>query len=362
MKRGHQRMVDGNPCPEDWEWMAYADGELAEERSALLSAHRDACPVCRTRLRAASELLALADEALLAVEPPAKLRPRTRGRRPLAWVASGVAAAVLLTLALPRVRTALAAAAQAFQIQHVQAVPITPSEVAQVTNALTEHGRVTLRHFGSVDVSEHGTSSTMNPTDLPTRAGLPDLWPTGLGAQVLAVVEPARTMTFRFHIGRINALIESLGATQLFPEALDNRPFRLTLPPMAVMADGLADGNTVSLTEMGQPTLAVPAGVSLEAVRAAILNLPFLPPNLAQAVSSVGNWRDTLVVPLPGHPENIRFLGHPAILESDNQDHMTALIWIQQGIIVAFSENGTHSVTPPSFVAEAATLFAAHAR
>jgi hypothetical protein len=126
--------------------------------------------------------------------------------------------------------------------------------------------------------------------------------------------------------------------------------------PEAAVTTGSSSGATYTLVEMTRPTLDIPAGIPTQTVWNALVSLPFLPSNLRTALKSEQNWRDTLIVPLPGHPQNVTFMGRPAILEVGPHGHDAFVAWLQGNALVGFAESSSGALTPSGFLAQSVSL------
>jgi len=349
-------MTRESGCPPEAAWLRYLDGEGDAEERGALRAHLEHCGRCRDEVAALTALVMRIDRALLD-EPCGRRTGGPPGRHRL--YGGAVAAAAVLGIVLTAfgpARRALADAMTVFEPRQIEAVPVSPNALRRLADQLTRHGTVSLDAFGSVHVLQGSAPYTTSSTTLAARTGLPDLWPAALGPAT-AVVHPAQTAVFMLNVAHINAWLATTGATTLFPRSLTGDAFRIHVPTVATLKAAVRGGSDV-LVEMGAPALDVPRGVPLDQVRDAVLNLPFLPENLRFALSAVGNWRKTLVLPLPGHPENVTFLGHPAVIEPAPDGTSVSVIWIQPGAVAVFTESRAAGITPDQFRSDLAQLFA----
>jgi len=336
-------------CPDESFWLRYLDGDATLADSTL--EHLNGCPQCRARLQETADLAALSQH--LGHDQAARsVRPRRWG--PL------VAAAAAVLVALPLVwtpsRAALAQVLEVFQVKQVAGVPITQQQVRSLLNTLSQGGTVSLAYYGSVTPMTSQKVELVPAARLPQTANLPDLWPAELGT-VTSRVTTANRVTFRLNVPHINQLIAATGGRQFFPLALNDVPFVLNVPVTATMT-ATQGSLTYGLAELRQPTLAVPGNVNALAVRNAILNLPFLPSSLTRAISSLGNWRDTLVLPLIGQSRNVLVHGQPAVLEVSPHGHALGVVWDQNGVLVVFGvESHQAPMSPKQFLQEVDRLF-----
>jgi hypothetical protein len=336
-------------CPEESLWLRYLDGDATLPDPVL--EHLNECPRCRARLAEAADLAAWS-QGLDHGRPVAPPRPRRWGS------VAAAAAAVLMVLAIVWApsRAALAQVLDVLQVKQVQGVPVSQQQMRALLNTLSQGGTVSLAYYGSVSPMTSQKVEIVPAVRLPQVAGLPDLWPAELGTAESRVTT-ANRVTFRLNVPHINQLIAATGGHQFFPMALNGVPFVLNVPVTATMTASHG-AVTYGLAELRQPTLAVPGNVNAMAVRNAILSLPFLPPSLARAISSLGNWRDTLVLPLIGQSRNVLIHGRPAVLEVSPHGHALGVVWEQNGVLVVFGvESQGVSVSPNEFLQEVDRLF-----
>ncbi len=327
---------------EDDVFLAYIDEELATDEALALETHLHDCLRCQKEFFEIARLAGFTSSTLtFATSPLTNSRKLTS--RSAKWgilQKSGVAAAILVVLAgggslgSQHVRSALAAILQTFTINQVQAVQVSAKDLRSVGNILSQNGKVNLSAYGSVTTDQAMQPATVPVDQVSAKSGLPNDWPTALANanNLQAVVTSAGQATFELHVNAINNLLKQEGASQLFPQSLDNAPITVTVPAVASIS-----GGGYQLVEARVPTLSVPGTVSVTEVKNAFLSIPFLPSSLSQAISSIGNWRQTLIVPTSGQVTNLQFQGHSAFLTTGPQQGDDTLVWIANGVIHAFS-------------------------
>lgn len=342
-------------CPAEEAWLAYSDGEGDGSLRETMARHLQHCRDCQRTMAGLAKLAALTDQALLGEVPP-RFPKRRASARPLVY--AGAAAAVILGVVLAAsapARHVLADALTVFQPTRVQSVGIPVGTLRTLMNSLTQNGSVSLDTFGSAHLVRGAAPYSTATGTLTGRTGLPDLWPSSLGPAT-ASVQPAETASFSLNVPRINTWLQSEGATALFPTSLEGESFTVNVPTSAMMQANVSGGYD-ALVEMTTPSLDVPSGVPVSQVRAAILSLPFLPQNLRTALSAVGNWRQTAVLPLPGNPVNTTFLGNPAVIEPAPNGKSVTVVWIHQGVVAAFTEYRVAGMTVGAFQKDLNRLF-----
>ncbi|PSR21626.1 MAG: hypothetical protein C7B45_09925 [Sulfobacillus acidophilus] len=340
-------------CPDEGQWMAFFDGEGKPAQREALGAHLRSCANCQTVFDEIGSLVVFADHALDLMHPatttPGKSRRLSKVGAPMA------AAAIVLGLGMgfhAAGQKAMAAIASLFQVKSIGTVGVTPQQLASLTRTVTEGGKVTLAHYGSIKVAGPLQQTEVPLSQLP-QYGMSNLWPSSLGAVGTASVQTGLNVTLKLNVPNINQLITSQGGRYLFPMSLNQVPFTLSVPAAAIIQNG---GWT--LEEVPRPTVAVPGSVPVQKVAKALENLPFLPPQLQTAVAQMANWKNTLIVPLPGHPETVSVAGTQGIMDSNANGTTMGEAWVQsQGLVVAVMEHQSKPINPSIFKAEVSRFF-----
>lgn len=337
-------------CPEEGQWLAFFDGQGRPSEREMLGAHLRQCAACQSVFEEVGQVVAFGDSALDLVQP---LPRRRTGRR--AWMPAVAAAAVLLAAGAAfhnAGNKAMAAIGSLFQVNSIGSVPVSPEQLAALSRIVTQGGKVSLAHYGSIKVAGPMQETAVPPSQL-SRYGMPDLWPSALGSPATASVQTGLTITLKLNVPHINQLITSQGGHDLFPMSLNQVPFTLSVPAAATIANG---GWTVE--EVPQPSVAVPGTVPTQTVARALENLPFLPPSLQNAVAQMANWKNTLIVPLPGHPQNVSVAGTQGIVDTNGKGTIAGEAWVQKsGLVVAVTEHQSTPISQSAFQAEVSRLF-----
>ncbi len=339
-------------CPDEGQWMAFYDGEGRAAEREMLGEHLRGCASCQTLFEEISENAAFALSAFDVALPSHSRRSWSLMKK--MWIP---AAAALVLVGLGTGFHTLgqnveAAFASLFQVKSIGTVPVTPQQIAALSRVVTQGGKVTLAHYGSIKVA-----GPMQETQVPlsglSRYGMPNLWPASLGAPGLANVQTGIMVTLRLNVPHINSLIASQGGHDLFPASLNGVPFTLSVPAAASIHNG-----AWTLDEAPQPTLAAPGSVPVKQVAQALENLPFLPPQLQTAVAAMANWKNTLIVPLPGHPQTVTVAGTQGIVDANAGGTTAGEAWVEKdGLVVAISEHQSTPINQTQFQQRVARLF-----
>ena len=295
--------------------------------------------------------------------------------RPTYVAVAVLALVVAASFALPPVRALAGQFLGIFRIQSFQTVTVTQADMDQMTRAMQAgSGHVALDQLG--DVWVEGGEPQARKTSLEaaqTAVDFPIRLPQGVAGTQTVVLQPAMTIKFRFHVDKVNALLDSYGADKTFSKDVDGKVFEVRMPATVVIGYGergdtvqtnpdmefsdpgasLLDstGGTIVVQTRG-PELVVPSGVDALQLRDVLLNLPLLPETVRKQLASVQDWQHTLLVPnVEGSTKDITLAGMPAVFLSPKTDPdmpqpvevPAAIMWQQDGVVVAVAGVGGES-------------------
>lgn len=354
---------------------AYLDGELGGEEQQAVRRHVAGCEACRGELAALGAGAAWAGrrlggyareveggqvdavaawkrmEAVWGKAPRRAAEPRrsaVAGRRAegvavrrRTWpVASAAAALALGSLAFSPVRAAAASMLQIFRVQQVQVVQVSPADVASIQKALQSAGSIVdIRGLARVRVIQATPPATVSLAAARQEVGfplaVPSALPPGYTLSQVRVQSPTRVDFSHLQVAAINRLLTSLGSRELLPAAVGGASIDLSIPSAAELHYSSASGNTIRVGETLTPTLSVPAGVDVNAVRQVLLNLPFLPPSLRSQLQAVSDWQDTAVIPqVPGVSAPVMVGGAQGVfIQTHDPEGDVALVWLSGGVV-----------------------------
>lgn len=345
-----------NRCPDEGQWMQFFDGEGFPTEREALGRHLRGCMMCQNLFQSIGDAVLFGDGALDMVHPVSMRKGPNASRY---WISAAAVAVVILGVGAGFHHVgqkAMAAVGSLFQVQKIGTTSVTPEQLAALSNTVTQGGHFTLNHYGSVAVA-----GPMRQVSVPLKSlgsyGMPNLWPQSLGSLKTASVDTGIKVTLKLNVPHINQLIQSQGGREFFPQRLNGLPFTVFVPSAATMSYSAHHGSTWTVEEMPQPTIAVPGRVPVGTVMKALENLPFLPPSLQSAVARMANWKNTLIVPLPGHPENVPVAGTQGIVETNQSGTSAGEAWVQKGLVVLVMKHQATPINRAGFIAEVSRLF-----
>jgi hypothetical protein len=374
-------------CLEEGELRAWIDGEAADQAAA--GAHVDGCAACRAaaeELRGNAELAAAATGVLAPARPlqPAQVeaarervvaaarwpaaapdpaagaadpgglpaavprpgrRPASRRRglvpagRARGWLAAAVTGLLALVLvATPAGRGAAASFLAQFRSQRFAVVTFDPAQADNLPATLRQLGTVQgdLQGMEPDPVASPAAASRLVgfPLSLPDEAALP----AGVDPRPDIQVSPARQLRFTLDAAKVGRYLEAHGraATEV-PAGLDGATLVADVPAAALLRYEAADGiPRLVIGQSRQLTASVQGGVTLEALREFLLDLPGLPPQTVRQLRAIGDWRDTLPLPVPADRIDWRSTtihGVQGLQLGERNGLGSALIWQRDGRI-----------------------------
>lgn len=332
--------------------MAFFDGEGRDNERERLGEHLRQCAACQQLFEDIGETVVFGDGALDLVHDVGGRRRLSQTRR--WWLPTLGAALIIMGIGAglhPAGNKAMAAFASLFEVKHIGTVAISPNEVTTLSRTISQGGHVTLKHYGSIKVAGPMQQQTV-PLQRLSHYGIPNYWPKALGPVSTAQLKTGLRMTLTLNVPHINQLIQLQGGHDFFPMSINEKLFTLVVPSAATVSSG---GWT--LEEVPQPSVVVPGQVPIKAIMSAMENLPFLPSNVHAALATMANWKNTLIVPLPGHAQNVSVAGTQGIVDSNSSGTTVGEAWIKNRVVVAVFEHQSHPVNQAAFQKEVAQLF-----
>jgi len=373
-------------CLEEGELRAWIDGAAADQ--AAVGAHVDGCAACRAaaeELRGNAELAAAATGVLAPARPlqaaqveaarervvarvrwPAAAddpagRPE-RGSQPAAaprparrtasrlgprvpagpargWLAAAVTGLLALVLvATPAGRSAASSFLAQFRSQRFAVVTFDPSQAGDLAATLRQLGTVH-GDLGGVEPQPVATPAAASrlvgfPVALPDDAALP----SGVDPRPRIVVSPGRQLRFTLDAAKVGRYLEAHGRSGAgVPPGLDGATLVANVPAAALLEYVAADGNPrLVVGQSRELTASVQGAVTLEALREFLLDLPGLPPQTVRQLRAIGDWRDTLPLPVPADRIDWRSTtihGVQGLLLGERNGLGSAVIWQRDGRI-----------------------------
>jgi anti-sigma factor RsiW len=166
----------------------------------------------------------------------------------------------------------------------------------------------------------------------------PDDLPDGFDSAPNAYLTEAGSASFDLDTAKAQQIIDALGLPIYSlpdPAQYPTLEFSANIPAAALLEYQNADGQRVIVGQMESPTLDIPDGLDMDALREEILRFPGLPSDLVAQLRAIDDWEHTLIIPIPegATSENITINGEPGLLIE--HDLGSAVLWEKDGILHA---------------------------
>jgi hypothetical protein len=262
------------------------------------------------------------------------------------------AAALVAVLALtgvvgtPAGRAAASSFLAQFRSQRFEVLTLDTAQanqVEQVVNGLVDTGVFT----GAALHDSSGFGEPRVATDRAEAARVagfavpvvdPAALPEGVGREPRhLLVSPAREVRLTFDRDRALEYLRSHGRPDArLPERYDGTRLVVQVPAAVLQEFAGRDGLPALLVgKAGTLGLTTEGGASLEELREVVLGLPGLPADFVAQLRGIGDWRNTLPLPVPdqvrSRPTTVN--GAEALSFADNSGRLHALVWQRDGHI-----------------------------
>lgn len=332
-------------CPDEGLLIAYWENQLTQEQLPAVENHLASCRICQRRLQVMQDEI---NFCRLEVAPLLKERyeapvsgqyrvweqiektcTRHKGvelimKMKKVAVAAVVVLALVGLLAIPSVKAVADNLLQVFRVNEISTVTLGPEDITKLQAALAQgDSEVDLEKFGQIKTLGQAERKQVSSLDqlpfavkLPANNLKPDLY-----------VEDMPDAELKLNVANVNQLLNQLGSKDKLPETLDGQTFRMVLPLMVT-----ADYKDFKLMQGSSPEIQAPAGVDIEQIRNAVINLPIWSPEVRLQLSAIQDWQHTLIIPDDGsnNTEEV-MLGSNRGVFMKGSGSKGALMWQQDG-------------------------------
>jgi hypothetical protein len=325
----------------------------AEAALARLEQRRARLANARTATAGAGATATLTAAPAPATPAPDPLSARRRARRPrLGTRARGVAAALIAAVVLtglvatPGGRAAAASFLAQFRSERFEVLSLDPTQATQVEEVVAELIDTGVFTGNAFQDNVYGEPRMTADREEASRvAGFavpvvdPSVLPRGVGRTPERImVIGARETAITFDRDRALDYLRDNGRPDArLPERFDGAQLVVQLPAVVVQQFAGRDGGPALLVgKAGMLGLDAEGGASLEELREVVLDLPGLPEGTVAQLRAIGDWRNTLPLPVPTDEVSWRSTqveGADAISFADPSGRLHALLWQRYGHI-----------------------------
>lgn len=312
-------------CPLYGELQAFIDGETDDIRSKEIEEHLLGCQKCRDDYNELLEInhftnkkLEIYNKAIDADDvidiTVKKFQDTTKNSKfdlrrvginymiKNKRILASTCAVLILTLCISvqPVRAAISNALSIFRVENVKSIGMTVEDLTKLQREISSHkAQIDLDKLGKINTTG-GETVELSPGEINKLTDFKVLLPSMELLKVIKTssITPAH-IQFDLNITNTNNLLTSLGAEpgKLLPTNLDGKSFSIDLP-RTVNVDYDLNGKNINLIETQSPQLQVPAGVDVDEIYNAMIELPILPDNLQKQLRSIKDWKNTIYVPV----------------------------------------------------------------
>ncbi|MDI3299402.1 MAG: hypothetical protein QJR08_09565 [Bacillota bacterium] len=215
------------------------------------------------------------------------------------WRGSALALVLAMAVALATVRP-LQAAAQSFldlfHAKRLQPITLDPAAFGSLPKPAGPDA------FGRFEVSGGRVQAAGSPEEAQSLLGGAPVyrltaagWAESGGWQVIGATQASLTIDR----AKLESYLRQAGWSDAqLPQALDGATFTVRIPP-AVVSQWLGpDSRRLTLVQGAQPQIDGPPGLDARFLQQLLLQMPGMPADLRQQLQAIGDWRETLPVPV----------------------------------------------------------------
>ena len=196
------------------------------------------------------------------------------------------------------VRSVIASTLSIFRAQDIKSINISLKDLNEIRENLARNeSEIDIDQIGKI-AKTGGQNRPVTAEEAKRTADFRVRFPAALGDSEshVRIIEPA-TVDFTLNVANINQVLKSFGATHLLPKEVDGKTFCVNFSSQ-VMADYGTGDRFITVMQTKSPEIHVPAGVDVDAIYHALIELPVLPHHLQNQLKSIKDWKNTLYVPV----------------------------------------------------------------
>ncbi|HSW36257.1 MAG TPA: hypothetical protein VLH18_06610 [Candidatus Limnocylindrales bacterium] len=357
------------------------NAELTAAEQTELDTHLQICHDCRQQLATMTAADALAKEKMALPFPETqvgqawlrfdrKLASKkksfrfflaTQKQRKTLAVAAVLMFALTIVLVAP-VRVGLAAFLNIFRVNQLETVNFTVSDLQKIQAQFYDQGTrdIDLRQFGQLKLTG-GETQEFNRDELsmleeqaPFPFRLP-VMPENFSLEAITLTNPI-TIELTPAVRQINQLIETMGGSRLLPPELEGESFTISsqgtvqffyLYPYPQTEENMQSWQEhLTIQIIAAPEIFVPDGTDVNAIREAVLSLPFLPQSIRRQLVQIEDWQTTFPIPIgpAGRSKEVLINGNRALYlyeewgdEGTPGSRFGYLVWLEDQMIYVLS-------------------------
>jgi len=265
-------------------------------------------------------------------------------RKPV-WSIAAVIVIIAVILSLTPARAWASDFLSLFRLEKVTVIQIDPQAVSQVEekmNGLQDSADQILEQ--NLKVMENGQISEVTSlAEAAAEVGFSPRIPAAM-SNVRLAYQPGRQAAFKIDRAPLQVILDALGADVQLPEKVDGKEIIAVAQPGVIATSG-CDPTKINidippdctvLIQMPSPTVDAPAGLDIQKMGKAVLQLLGLSADEAEQLSQRIDWTSTLLLPVP-KDGSLAVYDQPVdgvsgtLLIQEEQNSYT-LLWMKDGI------------------------------
>jgi hypothetical protein len=342
-------------CLEDIQLLMFLEGELSESEDNEILEHLELCSICRRRRDDIQKDLELIQKSISSLNEDGKtarvwgqeptwqnIKARSFGSRKEGNVmkmkkfmaAAVILIAVFATASIPTVQVLASNILQAFRVQQVDVVTISPADMSQIERAIMRGDEsFDLDQYGKIDIIGNSISKSIRQDELAELSFTPILPRDESVNQYY--MEKIAAIEITPKVDNLNALLKAVGSEYFLPSDLDGQTFRISI------GDSLRiENENYQLVQGPAPVIEVPSGIKVSEVAQAMVGLPIWPEDVKRQLEAVSDWEHTLLIPAHEGAKKVKVRGQDGVYLEENRSQL--LIW-EDNEILYFLSSDSHA-------------------
>lgn len=272
-----------------------------------------------------------------------------------------VASLVLLftiTFAIQPVRAAVFDMLSVFRADNVKGFSITMEDIENISQKINSKDvNIDIENFGKI-TAKGGERKDLTLDKLKSDKNIKIVKDIeGFELANEAYVIDNYEMSFTLNVPNINEFMKSYGAKTLLPKDIDGKTFKVKIPSQT-FTKYTNNKYIYNVSQYKKPEILANSDSDIEKIRLALIDSPFLTPDLSNKLQAIKDWKTTLYIPVVGMDvKEIDFEGIKASLFTANnnlnknknnsyeKDIKTALAWNDNdNIYIVWSYNDSNEL------------------
>jgi hypothetical protein len=256
------------------------------------------------------------------------------------WMVGTAAAVIVLgSLSFPQVQATASEVLSMFRAEKFETIRMTEQDLNEMQSWLS-NGSAGVRDLKGIGKMEKIDSSSgpryFDSKEFAKNEGY-EVAPAPAGFSFASLsVNPQFTMEITLNTEKANNMLKMLGSQVFFDDKINEKPFTVTFPRETEtrFISQEQNGLSFSYTVLNTPQLTAPQGVDLGELRTTLLQMPFIPQNIAMQLAQIEDWQNTIPLPYVEGDKNfteVTVNGAKGVFQSNNSNTYGFIMWQKGG-------------------------------